>query len=308
MLVADALDAVAAEAVVENGRALQRLADAELQAGIALLEQVARAHRTGGAGGEARARETLAGLLDRLEHVGERVAGDVIVPEGVAHLLKLVEDHHGGILLELPRLVEDLLHVRLAAGGGDDLTGDLAEPLEALLAHLGGQNRHAVAGEELAVEGAAAAVVAGGRPDGVVIRRVKLAGDQTRRKAAEGRADLVAAGGEPLARHGDDAAGYARQARGDLDIVRHGLVQAAELLGLVVPVDAEQVQGVDVPQADAGELGLDLLGDEVGVLHLGDGGDDDMVLLGLLDIVLQAGFVDGQINHFFSSCCLFVSI
>ena len=69
VLVADALDAVAAEAVIQDRRALERFAHAELHAGITFLEEVARAHRTGGTGGEARARETLAGLLHGLEEV-----------------------------------------------------------------------------------------------------------------------------------------------------------------------------------------------------------------------------------------------
>ena len=64
------------------------------------------------------------------------VAGDVVVPQGIAHLGKLVEDHHGGILLQLPGLVEDLLDVGLAAGGGDDLAGDALEPVKALLLSL----------------------------------------------------------------------------------------------------------------------------------------------------------------------------
>ena len=57
------------------------------------------------------------------------------------------------------------------------------------------------------------------------------------------------------------------------------------------------------------QLGLDLLGDQVGILHLGNGGDDDVVLLGLLDVMFQANLVDGQIDHFFfSSCCLLASM
>ena len=140
VLVADALDAVAAEAVIQDGRALQRFAHAELHVWIALLEEVARAHRTGGTGGEARARKTLAGLLHGLEEVCKGVARDIVVPQRVSHLFKLVEDHHAGILLELPGLVENLLDVGLAARRCDDLTGDLAEPLKALLAHLRGEN------------------------------------------------------------------------------------------------------------------------------------------------------------------------
>ena len=119
----------------------------------------------------------------------------------------------------------------------------------------------------------------------------------------------MAAGGEPLTGHGHDAVGYAGQLAGDLHIVGDLLEQAAALLGLVVPGNTEQVDGIHVPQAGMAQLGLDLLGDQVGVLHLRDGGDDDVVLLGLLDIMLQANLVDGQIDHFFfSSCCLFASM
>ena len=69
-LVADALDAVAAEAVVQNGGALQGLAHGQLQVGIALLQQVTGGHGAGGAGGEAGAGEGLAGLLHGLKQPG----------------------------------------------------------------------------------------------------------------------------------------------------------------------------------------------------------------------------------------------
>ena len=310
MLVADALNAVAAEAVVENGRALKRFAHAELHAGIAFLQKVARRHRTGGTGGEARARKTLAGPLHGLEEVCKGVAGDIVVPQRVAHLFKLVEDHHAGVLLELPGLVENLLDVGLAARRCDDLTGDLAEPLKALLAHLRGENGDRVDRQELGVECAAAAVVTGGGPHGVMIRRVELAGDEARGEAAERSANLVAARGEPLARHGEDAAGNAGELGRDLDIVRHLLEETAGLLGLVLPRDAEEVQRVDVPKADGLELFLNFLRDGLRMLHLRDGRDDNVVFLGLLNVVLQAGLVDGQIDlaHGSLLLLLFVNI
>ena len=297
MLVADALDAVAAEAVLQDGGALQGLAHGQLQGGIEVLQPVAGGEGAGGAGGEAGTGKVIAGALDGFKDVRQGVARHVVVPEGIAHLLELVEDHVLGVLLELVGLVEDLLDVGLAAGGGDDLAGDGAQPLKALLAHLGGEDGHALAGQELGVEGAAPAVVAGGGPDGLVIGGVKLAGDETGGKAAEGGAHLVAAGGEPLAHHGHDAAGHAGELRGELDVVGHGLIETAELLGLILPGDAEEVQGVDVPEADVFQLVLDLAGDGLGVLHLGDGGDDDVVLPGLLDVVLQAGLLDREIDH-----------
>ena len=152
-------------------------------------------------------------------------------------------------------------------------------------------------GQQLGVEGAAAAVVAGGRPHGVMIGGVELTGHKARSQAAERSADLMAARGEPLAGHGKDAARHAGQAGGDLHIIRGVLIQTAELLGLVVPGNAEQVDGVDVPQAGMGQLFLDFLRDEIRILHLRDGRDDDVVFLGLLDVVLQAFLVDAKINH-----------
>ena len=171
------------------------------------------------------------------------------MPQGVAHLGELVEDHHAGILLELPGLVEDLLDVGLAARGGDDLAGDGLQPVKAFLGHILRQDGDGVAGQQLGVERAAAAVVAGGGPDSVMIGGVELAGHEARGQAAEGRADLVAAGGEPLAGHGEDAAWHAGNGGGDLHVVRDLLEQAAGLLGLIVPADAEQVDGIDIPQA-----------------------------------------------------------
>ena len=302
VLVADALNAVSAEAVVQDGGALEGLAYGQLQAGIALLEEVPGAHGPGGAGGEAGPGEAVAGAFDGLEEVREGLAGDVVVPEGVAHLLELVEDHHGGVLPELPGLVENLLDVALTAGGGDDLPGDLAEPVEALPAHLRGEDGHAVAGEELAVERAAPAVVAGGGPDGVVAGGVELAGDQAGDQAAEGGPHLVAPGGEPLARHGEDAAGHAGEGGGDFHEVGHGLKEAAGLPGLVFPGDAEEIEGVHVPEAHMFQACLDFLRNGLRVFHLGEGGDDDAVFPGLLDVVPEALLVDCQVNLAHGGC------
>ena len=80
------------------------------------------------------------------------------------------------------------------AGGGDDLAGDGLQPVKTLLGHILGQDGHGLAGQQLGVEGAAAAVVAGGGPHGVVIGGIELTGHQAGSQAAEGGADLVAAG------------------------------------------------------------------------------------------------------------------
>ena len=144
----------------------------------------------------------------------------------------------------------------------------------------------------------------------MVVVRVELAGHKARGKAAEGRADLVAGPGEPPARHGDNAALHAGQLRGDLDIVRHLLEETAGLLGLVLPRDTEEVQRVHVPQADILELFLNLLRNGLRMLHLRDGRNNDVVFLGLLNVVRKAGLIDGQINlaHGSLFLLLFVNI
>ena len=300
MLVADTFDAMAAEAVLEDGRALEGFTNAELQARIELLQAVAGGHGAGGTGGEAGACKAVARALDSLIEVGQRVAGDIVVPQRVAHLFELVEDHVLRIMLELVGLVEDLLDVGLAARRCDDFRTDGVQPVKALLAHLGRENGDALRAEQAGVERAAAAVVAGGGPDSLMLVDVELAGDESRSEAAERSADLMAAGGEPLAGHRDDAAGHAGQNGRDLNVVRDGLEQRALDLGLVLPRDAEQIQRVDIPHADGLQLFLNFFGNGLRMLHLRDGRDDDAVFLGLLDIMRKALFVDGQID--FTHC------
>ena len=58
------------------------------------------------------------------------------MPQRIAHLCELVEDHILRILLQFIGLVKDLLDVALAAGSRDDLRSDLMQPVETLLAHL----------------------------------------------------------------------------------------------------------------------------------------------------------------------------
>ena len=118
----------------------------------------------------------------------------------------------------------------------------------------------------------------------------------------------MAPGGEPLAHHGDDPAGHAGERGRELDVVGHGLEEAAGLLRLVLPGDAEQVHGVHIPEAQGFEPVLNLLRDGLRVLHLGDGGDHNAVFLRLFDIVGKALLVDGKVDHDGLSSSSFVSI
>ena len=140
VLVADALDAVVTEAVVEQGGALDGFGGDGLDASVEGLEVV-----PGGDGARAACGADVAGQasllgLDAIEDVFRGGARDVVVPDGITELLELIEDQVLGVVLQLPALVVDFFHIALAAGGGDHFGADLGQPGEALLAHVLGQD------------------------------------------------------------------------------------------------------------------------------------------------------------------------
>ena len=143
----------------------------------------------------------------------------VVVAEMVAELAELVEHEVLGILGQLVARVVDLLHVRLGAVGADHVVGrvlaPLVEPVEPLLAHPLGEDRHTAARHDAADRDATTGVVAGRRPDRAVAGRVELTGHDPRREAGVGGEHLV--GGdhrEAVAEDDDDRAVDAGQARG----------------------------------------------------------------------------------------------
>ena len=277
MLVADALDAMPAEPVEQQGRTLRGLARHDLHVRRNGAQVIARIDGAGGTGGRAEAGEPAVLALELEEQLLDGAAGDVVMPAGVAELRELVENHQrvAAGAGQFMALVVDFLDVALATRGGDDLAGaDLGQPGEALLAHLLRQNGDGIAAHEGAVERTAAAVVAGRRPDGLLRGRVEFAGDQARGEAAIRGADLVRSGREPFADGSDDARLDPGQRRGELDVI-DAAVKAAFRLGLVMPVDAEKVGRVDVPQADLFQLVLDAGGDLARVLHLGERRQDN---------------------------------
>ena len=297
MLVANALDAVRAEAVHQQRRALQRLAGGDLAGRPALLQVVAAGNRAGRTGGQRHAAETVVRSHDLVQDVLDGRSGDLVVPEVVAELLELVEDHQ--ILAgaaQLPALVEDLLDVAFRTGRLDDLTGHAAQPVKAFLAHTFGQDCNRLTGQQVRVVGAAAAVVAGGGPDSLLRRRVELAGDQPRRQAAKGRTDLVRAGREPLADDQHNARPDAGQLGREFDVI-HVAVATAKRHRLVAPGDAKQVERVQIPQANIAQLRLDAVRNQIRVAHLLECRNDDMALTRAPHGSLQPVFVDSQVDH-----------
>ncbi len=146
------------------------------QPGNALPEVISGGQRAPGAGGSHPGGEAIPGATDPLEDRFGGRSRHRVVPQVVPELVELIEDDGlGPGAPDLPAHVEDLLDIALASGGGDDLGPDLFEPVEALPAHLLGKNRHRLAAQQSAVEGSAAAEVAGGGPHRLVPGRVELA-------------------------------------------------------------------------------------------------------------------------------------
>ena len=309
MLVTDTLDAVGAEAILQQGGTLQRFAGDDDAAGESLLHVIAAGNRASRPGGGGHAPVHAFRTRDLLHHFFHRVAGHFVVPQVVAELLELVENHQvlAGFA-QFPALVEDFLDVRFGAWGLDGFPSDVCQPLEAFLAHAFRQDGDGGAGQQSGIIRAAAAEVARGRPDGFLRRRVELTGDQPRHETAECRSDLVRPGREPLAHQHHDAGLDAGQRGGQFEVVDAAKPAAAISsircpafgLRLVFPSDAEQVARVHIPQADFLERFLDFGRDLGRVFHLGEGGDDDIALAGALDGACAAVLVDGEVNggHF----------
>ena len=128
MLVADALDVVLAEAVLEHRRALQRL-DRHDAGAVLVLQAVAGGDGAGRAGGRHEGGQPQVGAPAPygIEHLVEGPSGDLVVGEVVAELGELVEDEVVGILGQLVAGVVDLLHVALGARRPDDV-GRIGDP------------------------------------------------------------------------------------------------------------------------------------------------------------------------------------
>ena len=74
--------------------------------------------------------------------------------------------------------------------------------------------------------------------------------------------------------------------------------EAAALLLLILPCDPEEVQRVDIPEADAFQLFLDGIRDQFRILHLRNRRYDNVILSGSRDIMFESLFVNLKIDHF----------
>ena len=278
MLVADPLDVVRPVAVIEHGRAFERL-DRDDPGALRFLQTVSggeRPARTGAGheGGEREIGVVAAEMgVDRLQGG----SGAAVMAEIVGELGKLVEDRVGRIALQLVARVVDFLDVALGARRADDVVGVLdpfAQPVEPLGAHPLGQHRHAAHPHDARDRDPAPAVIASGRPDRLVARRIEAAGDQPRDEAGIGGEHLVRADHrEAVAERDGDRRIDPGQRSGQNDMRRHGPDAAS--CDIVEPVNAEQVGGVGRVAVDLHGPGGDIARDRGRIGELLEGRQDD---------------------------------
>ncbi len=248
VLVADALDVVLAEPVLEHRRALEGL-DGDDPRAVLVLQQVAggdRAGRPGGRHERSQPQITTRRRAHHVEHVGHGAPGDGVVAEVVAELAELVEHEVLGILGEQVARVVDLLDVRLRAVGADHVVdrvlAPLLEPVEPFLAHPFREDRHAAARHDAADRDAATRVVARRRPDRTMAGGVELPRHDPRCQAGVRGEHLVGRDHrEAVAEDDDDRAVDTGQVATQHHVVGHGDPAAGEV---VVPVHPPQVAGV----------------------------------------------------------------
>ena len=140
MLVADSLDVVLAEAVVEHCGALEGLDGNDAGAVVGLeaftCREGSRRSGCGDEGGQFQIGPLVAVVfVDALQGT----AGHLVVADVVGELGELVEDEVVGVEAELVAGVVDLLDVALRTGGADHVIGvgdPAVKPFETLAAHI----------------------------------------------------------------------------------------------------------------------------------------------------------------------------
>jgi len=177
------------------------------------------------------------------------------VPNRVAELFELIEHHDfiGPCRLQCPCLVVDFFDVAFRPGGGVDFRTQFLEPLESLPGHAFGQYRDRRARQQVCIIGPAPAVISGRGPQRLVFGGVEDATYQFFHKRGKGRSHLVRARWKVFAQQHQDSSPDPGQLGRQFD-----KIDSPESTALrhrfVLPVDPEQVPGVEVPQTQTQKL------------------------------------------------------
>ncbi len=270
---------------------MQGLGCGDFCMGVNLFEAIAAGNGPAGTGSDHQAGKIIPAAHGLGQHLQHCAAGDLIMPQVVALLIKLVENHD--IISgrsQFPAFIEYFLDIAFTAGSGDDLSGNLGQPVKTLSAHALRENGNGFAGQKLGLISAAPAIIAGGGPDGLLAGGIKLAGDQPGNQATVGRPYLMGAGGKPFAYQGDDSGLHPRQLGRKFNGVDRS-VSAAEFCGFILPGNAEQIPGVYIPEFNVAQFFFDAGGNVFGILLPGHGGNDDVFFSGPVYCPSQLHFI-----------------
>ncbi len=178
--------------------------------------------------------------------------------EVIRELGELVEDDVVRITRELGALVVDFLDVAFGAGRANDIgriADPVAQPIEPLAAHAGGQHRDAATAQDARNGDAAAAVVAGRRPDRPVRDSDRIVRS---RASAPGRRKRPA----PCARRSSETAcrsGRSTGASMPVSSLRKDEVRrnggASEAVRVVEPMDPPEIRRVGGIRVDRRQIG-----------------------------------------------------
>jgi hypothetical protein len=289
VLVTDTLDAVVTETVEEKSGALPGLTGSDLDERELGAEVLSGRKSTSATLGHVDTNERVTLLCDVVEDLLESATSDVVVPERVGKLGKLVERDNLALASpdELVVLIEHSLHRALAARGGVDLSTDGLEPVETLLRHLSRKHSDGRAAKKTAVESTTTAVVASAGPESLLACGIKVTRNHLLHKRTIRSAHLVSTSGEVATnKHDNTSLGASKNGR-KLDVVGKSVEDTTRALGLVLPSDTEEVTRVDIPKTNALKLLNNLGGDLLRVDHHLVSGKKNTLFSATLHAVLQ---------------------
>ena len=113
----------------------------------------------------------------------------------------------------------------------------------------------------------------------------------------------MSTGGKPLANEGNDPRLCSCETTGKFNVIDISKYTAL-FHGLIFPGNAEKVAGIDIPQPDGFQFLFGFIRNQSRVLHLGNGGDDDVLFPRPLDGILLPFRIYFQIDlrHDYFSC------
>ena len=113
VFVADTFNAMLTESELQQGRTLQRFGGDDAQPRVLCAQIIASSNSAGGASGANVGRQATSLCVVLAVNLFDYLAGHLVVPDGIAEFLELVEDDDivAAFFTQLPALVVDLFDV-----------------------------------------------------------------------------------------------------------------------------------------------------------------------------------------------------